>query len=177
MQDEEYRQAEKLKQGDRRAFEGFYQETRKELFLYIVGKVSVRADAQELTHDTYLSFLDSLPLFAGKCGLKTYLFSIARHEVADYFRKKYAKKVILTVPFMDHLYTEKLYSNALLNDEIERIYARLSSDYVVILKLRFEDGMRVVEIASRLQLSFKATESRLLRARRAFQKAYLKLYG
>lgn len=168
---------EKLKSGDRRAFEQFYQQTYKELYVHVLDKVGVKADAQELTHDAYLSFLDSLPMFHENSSLKTFLYSIVRHEVADFFRKKYAKKVILTVPFMDHIYTEKLYSSALLNDEIERIYSQLSSDYVVILRLRFEDELRVAQIASKLKLSLKATESRLLRARKAFQKAYLLVHG
>lgn len=168
---------QKLKQGDRRAFEEFYNQTYKNLYSYVLGRIDVVADAQELAHDAYLSFLDSLPLFRGGSSLKTFLYAIVKHEVADYFRKKYAKKAIMTVPYMDHVYTEKLYTSLVLNEQIERIYARLAKDYVVILRLRYEEDMKVEIIANHLRLTLKATESRLWRARKAFQKAYLTIYG
>lgn len=167
----------KLRQGNRQAFEGFYAQTYSGLLRRIHLKVSVLSDAEEIAHDVYLSFLDSLPIFAGKSSLKTFLYAIARHEIADYFRKKYAKKIIMTVPFIDHVYNEKLYTSTILNEEIERIYTRLSNEYVVILRLRYEEELKIERIAKRLRLTLKAAESRLFRARKAFQKAYQVVYG
>lgn len=168
---------EKLKQGDKSAFEQFYRKTYPRLLAFIVGRVGRRKDGEELAHDTYLSFLDSLPLFQGNSTITTFLYAIARHEVADYFRKRYAKKAILTVPFVDQLYTEKLYNAALLNSELERVFANLSHDQVVILRLKYEEGMPVLAIAKMLSLSMKAAEAKLWRARKAFQAVYLNLYG
>ena len=166
---------EKIKRGDKREFLGFYGKTNKKLMAFVLGRVKSVKDAEEIVQDTYLSFLDNLPLFRGRSKLSTFLFSIARHEVLDYWRKKYAKKAILTVPFVDHIYTEKLYSSALLNDEIERVYEQLASDHVIILRLKYEEGFSLIQIAKRLMISVKAAESRLFRARKAFQKIYLSM--
>jgi len=166
---------EKIREGDKRAFNAFYKKTHKKLTAYVLGKVRNAGDAEEIVQDAYLSFLDNLPLFRGKSKLSTFLFSITRHEVLDYWRKKYAKKAILTVPYVDHIYTEKLYSSALLNDEIERVYERMTNDQVIILRLKYEDGFSLIQIAKRLMISVKAAESRLYRARKAFQKAYVSM--
>ena len=171
----EKQMVEKIKRGDKRAFRGFYKQTHKQLSSYVWGRVKSGKDAEEIVQDTYLSFLDNLPLFRGKSKLSTFLFSIARHEVLDYWRKKYAKKAILTVPFVDQIYTEKLYSSALLNEEIERVYEKMTSDQVIILRLKYEEGFSLAQIAKRLMISIKAAESRLFRARKAFQKAYLSM--
>lgn len=167
----------KIKAGNKDAFRKFFLDTRKGLFTHVLQRVKNKADAEEIVQDTYLSLLDSMPLFRGKSKLSTFLFSIARHEVADYWRKKYAKKAILTVPFMDQVYTEKLYSSAILNDQIEKVYEKLSKDKVIILRLKYEQGYGVKEIAKLLETSIKATESRLFRARKAFQVVYKSMYG
>lgn len=167
----------RILRGDRREFERFYAATYRSLLAYVELKVESRRDAEEVVHDSYLSLLESLPLFRGKSSLETFLSGIAKHEVADYWRKKYAKKALLTVPFMDQLYTEKLYSAAVLNHEIERIYGALAKDYVVILRLKYEKGMTVGQIAKHLSMSVKAVESKLFRARKAFQAVYVETYG
>ena len=167
--------AEKISGGDKKAFRNFYNQRNKKLTTFVLGKVRSRKDAEEIVQDTYLSFLDNLPLFRGKSKLSTFLFSIARHEVLDYWRKRYAKKAILTVPFVDQVYTEKLYSSALLNNEIERVYKKLTKEHVIILRLKYEEGFSVFQIAKRLMISVKAAESRLFRARKAFQEAYLSI--
>ena len=89
-----------LLEGDKQALREFYGETRPKLLSWVKQRVRRREDAEEIVQDTYMAFLDSLPLFRGKSSLWTFLVSIAKHEVGDYWRKKYAKKAILTVPFV-----------------------------------------------------------------------------
>ena len=168
---------ERLKQGDRGAFRTLYDKTRAKLLQWVLAKVENTEDAEELVQDTYLAFLDSLPLFRGDSSLWTFLVAIARHEVADYWRKKYAKRAIQTVPFVSELYTEKLYASVIVSDEIERVSARLLPQEVVILRLKYEEGRSLAEIARQLNISLKAAESRLFRARKAFVVAYETVVG
>jgi RNA polymerase sigma-70 factor (ECF subfamily) len=139
----------------------------------LISKVQVKQDAEEVLQDTYLAFLDTLPLFRGESSLETYLWSIARHELADYWRKKYAKKAIRAIPFMDQIYVEQLFSRAETNAHIARIYSILPAKETAILKMKYEEGLNVKQIAAELRVSVKAVESRLFRARRAFQLAYV----
>ena len=163
---------EKILAGDKRAFRDFYKRTRKKISRYVFSKVGSRTDSEEIVQDTYLSFLDSLPLFSRKSLLTTFLFGIARHEVADYWRRSYAKRAIKTVPFVSQVYTEKLYSATVTAEEIDRVYSKLLLEEVIILRLKYEEEMSVKEIARKLEISVKAAESRLFRARKSFQVAY-----
>lgn len=167
----------KLLRGDKWAFRRFYREVGPKLLQWILTRVGEVDDAEEITQDTFLAFLDSLPAFAGKSSLWTFLVSIAKHEVADYWRKRYAKKALRVVGFVNQVYTERLYSATETAEVIERVYARLLPEEVVVLRLKYEEELSVKEIARKLSLSVKAVESRLFRARHAFQVVYGNAYG
>lgn len=166
-----------LLQGKRAAFRKFYDATCKTLTCYVASRVGNSHDVDELVQDTYLSFLDSLPLYRGKASLKTFLMSIARHEVADYWRKRYAKKAVQLVPFVDQGYIERVYSKKQLAARVTEAYARLKDEEVQLLIWKYEEGMSVKEMAQRMGVAVKAVESRLFRARKAFQYAYAELQG
>ena len=165
----------RLLAGEKAAFEQFYKQTSKQLLGYAVKKTASMKDAEEIVHDTYLSLLDSLPIFEGKSSLKTFLISILRHELSDYWRKRYAKKAIRTVPFMDQVYTEKLYSAKQTALAIKRAYEQLKPWEKKVLKFKYEEGMSVRRIAKHMGWSIKAAESRLFRARRSFKMVFEKV--
>ena len=150
----------------------FYKRTQPRLMAWVMVRVKDEKDAEEIVQDSYLGLLDSLPLFRGKSSLETFLVSIAKHEVMDYWRKMYAKKVIQTLPYADHFYAEKLYSGAETAAAIEGVYGKLKAREVQILKWKYEEEMTIVEIARKLEISLKAAESRLFRARQAFRLVY-----
>ncbi|MDD4820810.1 MAG: sigma-70 family RNA polymerase sigma factor [Flavobacteriales bacterium] len=44
--------------------------------------------AQDIVQDTFLSALNSMELFRGMCSEKTWLYSILRHRITDYYRHR-----------------------------------------------------------------------------------------
>jgi RNA polymerase sigma factor (sigma-70 family) len=64
------------------------------------------------------------------------------------------------------------YEKDKMRDKIEAAFYALSSKYQEILRLHYEEKVPVKQIALRFDLSFKATESRLFRARQQFKAAY-----
>jgi len=52
------------------------------------------------------------------------------------------------------------------------VYQKLRREEVQILRLKYEQGRSVKEIARELNIGVKAAESQLFRARKAFQVAY-----
>ncbi|MBI4999350.1 sigma-70 family RNA polymerase sigma factor, partial [Candidatus Gottesmanbacteria bacterium] len=60
--------------------------------------------------------------------------------------------------------------------EVEKVFASLSEGYRQILRLKYIEGFTVAQIGKILRLSFKSTESRLFRARLAFQKSWNENY-
>jgi RNA polymerase sigma-70 factor, ECF subfamily len=158
--------------GDEVALRRFYGETKPKLLAWVRQRLGNEADIEEVVQDTYLAFIDSLPLYRGKASLWTFLVSIAKHEVADYWRKRYAKKAIMTVPFMDEIYKETLWSAKETEILLEHAYAELLPEERILLVWKYEESKTIREIAALLGVGVKAAESRLFRARKRFQLVY-----
>ena len=167
---------QRILSGDEAALRVLYREITPKLRLYLAKKLESNQDVEELAQDTLLAFLDALPLFNHHSSIWTFVVAIAKHEVADFYRKKYAKRVIKSLPLLSDLYDQQLHSSdetaVELRLAIKRVYACLPTKQKLILQLKYEQGLSLVTIAKQLGLSPKATESLLYRSRVAFQKAY-----
>lgn len=152
----------------------FYRTYHTVLIHFFYRKTGKRDVAEELTQDTFLDFIESVRDFRGESSVKTFLFTIARNKAVDYIKKKRLKQILFSAisPYV----VESLMS-VVMNDELERkelsqkieqVISRLPNDYQLVLRLKYMDGRKVQEIAITLALSFKATESLLFRARKAF---------
>lgn len=164
---------EKVKRGDLAAFKRFYRKYQPRLKAIVSSKVSNSADVEEIVQDAFINFLDALPLYQGKAKLYTYLVSIAKHEVADYYRKKYAKKALKYVPFIDKGYTQDLFTNHETRQAVNQTLNQLLPEQRRLIIWKYQENLSVKKIADQLDVSIKAAESRLFRARKAFQLAYL----
>jgi RNA polymerase sigma-70 factor, ECF subfamily len=149
------------------------------LFFYIHKKVDENEDAWDLTQETLISASQSLPLYAGKSSFSAWLYGIARHEVADFYRKKKIKTILFShMPFLEELADqafgpEEEVIEKELKIRIKEVLTNLSEGYSIILRLKYIEGESVGQIAQKLGLSYKTAESRLTRARVAFQKAWI----
>ena len=169
----------KIHNKDERAFCSFYQLYKKSLFNFIFRQLKNRQDAEEVLQDSFLAFIEWLRDFRGQSSLRTYLFSIAKHKTISKLRKKKIKKILFS--YLPKYLIESV-ATVLLDDELDRqflikkidkVFRKLPNDYTSVLRLKYKEGYPVVEIAKKLQLSFKATESLIFRARQAFIKLYI----
>jgi len=172
----------KILKGDQQAVNQFYRQYREKLLALISQKVDGQV-AEEIGQDTFLSALDSLPLFAGRSSLYTWLVGIARHEIADYYRRKKLKEVVFSrIPFLKKIVSQALSPEMALEEKelkekIKKSFGSLSEGYRQILRLRYVDGYHVSDLAKRLGVSYKSAESKLFRARVAFQKVFAESKG
>jgi len=169
---------EKIINRDERAFFEFYQANKNSLFNFVYRRIQNKEDAEEITQDSFLAFIEELRDFRGQSSLKTFLFSIAKHKTISKLRKKKIKKILFS--YLPKNLIESAVS-VLLDDELDRqflikkidkIFRRLPNDYALVLRLKYKEGYPVIEIAKKLKLSFSATESLLFRARQAFIKLH-----
>ena len=167
----------KVLSGNPEAVEQFYKEYSPRILTFLNQKMPPE-DAKEVLNDVFLDALDSLPLFQGKSAIATWLYKIAHNKTVDYYRKKKIKTLLLSqLPFLELVASEIHepefeYEKNKIRDRIETTLHHLSKKYRTILKLHYQDNIPIKEIALQLNLSFKATESLLFRARKSFQKAY-----
>lgn len=162
-----------LKLGDPDAVAYWLQTYERRLYRFFLSKVSHPSDAQELTQDTFMSCLKHLPLFRGDSKIWTWMMSVARHEVSDYFRKKYAKRALQLLPLSELLLTTKLESTEELADQVGQALSRMSAVSRELLLQKYVDGKRVAVIAAEQDQSEKSIESQLYRARLEFREQFV----
>lgn len=162
----------RLKHGDPKAVQLWYEEYSPRILVYISQKVSNDKDCEELAQEVFLSCLKHLPLFRGGSSIFTWMCSVARHEIADYYRKKYAKKALKYVPLGEMILQEDIadaHESAL---KVKEVLSQMKSESKELLMKKYVDCKKVSEISQELGRTTKAIESDLFRARREFKKLY-----
>ncbi len=71
--------------GNRAALAAFVRVTQRDVYRFL-SHIADRGEAEDLTQETYLRALRSLPSFAGRSSARTWLLSIARRVAADHVR-------------------------------------------------------------------------------------------
>lgn len=164
---------------DQKAINLLYHRYKERLKNYITGRIDSPEDVEEILQDTFISTINSLANFNFKSSLSSYLCAIARHEIADFYRKKRLKTILFSrFPFLETIADKALApeEEALkqeLKDEIKLVLNQLSPKYRKVLKLKYLYRCPVKEIANILKSTPKAIESVLTRARKKFKKDWL----
>ncbi len=163
-----------LQVGDPAAARAWFTEYHDRLLRFVEQKISIHADAEEVVQETFINCLRQVSLFRGDSSLWTWMCSIARHEVADYYRKKYAKKALQLLPLFDSVFEEHAApvveaEKSEKTGQIRQALGKLSPLEQEVLQLKYIDEHSVAEIAARIGKTVKAVESLLFRARQLFR--------
>lgn len=168
----------KIVNGNEGAILEVYKTYAPKVLAYLVRKLPRTEDAEEILNDTFLEAIDSLQLLRKKENLQAWVFKIAHNKIADFYRKRRIKSILLSqAPFLQIIaeeinQPEFQFEKDKIRDKIESTLKQISKQYREILQMHYEDHTPVKQIALQLNLSFKATESLLFRARKSFQKVY-----
>lgn len=172
--------AERVARGDDDALTALYERYADPLFAFVYHALDgARQDAEEIWQDTLSASVRALPAYRGQSRLFSWLCSIARHKLADHFRRRARHQQNLSVLAPEELLN--LIDGGPLPDEIlnqratclgvVEVLGRLPADYRTALVARYADGHSVEEVARLLGKSYKAAESTLSRAKEAFRAA------
>jgi RNA polymerase sigma-70 factor, ECF subfamily len=166
--------------GNKKAIEKFYYKYQKPLLSFIRKRVKNNRDAQDITQETLISGLNSLPNFNFNSSIFSWLCAIAKHEIADFYRKQKLKTIVFSkIPALEPWADQALgpqgeYLKDELKEEIKTVLENLSEGYSKILRLKYIEGMTMKKIGKKLSITAKAVESRLYRARKKFRIAWQK---
>jgi len=75
-----------IRRGDADAWSRFVERYRGRLYAFANSRLRSVADAEDVLQDTFMKFLKALPRYRAEAGLETYLFTILRHRLVDWFR-------------------------------------------------------------------------------------------
>ena len=157
----------------------FYQKYYRGVAGFVRRKIDDEGIVEELTNDILWAAYESLPNFNNNCSEFSFVCSIAKHKIIDYYRKKKIKTVLFSAsPIFEEiadkaLSPERDVLKGELIDEINKTFDDLREGYGKILRLKYVEGWKINKIAEMTKLSVKAVESRLIRAKKMFQQNWL----
>lgn len=161
-----------LKYARPEAVKAWYQQYSKKLHAYVTLKVSNVSDVDEIVHDIFMECLKNLPLFRGDSSIWTWMLHVAQHEVADYYRKSYAKKVIQTLPVTELSELPEIEGSFEISQKVKSVLKKMSAVSRELLQRKYIDKQHVKTISKDLGRSDKSVESLLFRARLEFKELY-----
>ena len=166
----------RLIQGDPAAVDEFVEQYTDNVYRFVYHQVGGLAqDAEDIVQETFMAALKSIHRFRGDSKLRTWLFSIAAHKVAD-MRRRIGRRPE-TVPLdvdtslqMKGPNPEQAMEHLQARQRIHQALSQLPPHYRTALVLKYIQDMRVREIGKVMKRSEKSVESILVRARRLLSK-------
>jgi RNA polymerase sigma-70 factor (ECF subfamily) len=147
--------ASKATLGDRKAYGALYERYVDKIYKYIYYKVGDRAEAEDLTSQTFLKAWDAIADYEWRnYPFGAWLFRIAHNLVVDHHRSR-RESVSLDdgTPQLEHRATrydirpEKVLAQYLAEGRIRQAVDRLTEEQQQVLILRFFEGLDTGEVA------------------------------
>lgn len=142
----------------------------EEIKYFILGKVKNKAIANDLLQDTFIKVHTKLDTLKDTDKLKSWLFSIARYTVYDYFREN--KTVDNELDEFD-IIAEATKASHDEKDCLHGIIKSLPKKYRDPLFLADIKGVKQAEVAKQLKLALPTAKSRIQRARKLIAIGYM----
>jgi RNA polymerase sigma factor (sigma-70 family) len=167
-QEEERGLVEAARAGDQAAFRQLYDHYLPLVYARVCALVP-RSDAEDVTQEVILSVARSIGSFQGRCAFITWVNSIVKRRVADYYRR--SSRQVPQVPLAqggDALAGNDLES---LEEElvVKQVLQSLPGQQREVILLRLVEELPFKEVASRLGIQIGAAKMRFYRAIAACQ--------
>lgn len=177
---------------DEHAFEQFFQAYAPGLYRFALARVARDADAaEEVVQSTLSKAMGKLATYRGEAALFTWLCTFCRHEISAHYarRQRTSNEIPLIEETPDVRAALESLGAASLDGPDERLRrvevaraVQMTLDYLpdrygAALEWKYIQELSVHEIAARLDVSPKAAESVLSRAREAFRDAFASVQG
>lgn len=182
---------DRLLAGDEPAFDRFFKTYASGLFRFALLRLHRDEDAaEEVVQATLSTAIRKLGTYRGEASLFTWLCTFCRHEISAHYRR--AQRTAFETALVEEALEIRgaLESLAAPGDQpdaaleqqelatlVRTVLDLLPNRYGDALEWKYAHELSVREIASRLNVTPKAAESVLTRAREAFRDAFATLHG
>lgn len=142
------------------------------VYAFILRRCGDRALAEDLASDVFLRAVRETKR-ARAAVTPAWLTTVARNRLIDHWRSKAREDRRLRLAWSDPDSDDWVDDDTPFEPEVvNQVMRELPPDYQAVLSLRYLDDLPVPEVAGALGRSVHATESLLVRARRAFRTSY-----
>ena len=134
--------------------EQIYTEYRDRVMGYIYARLRSRADAEDLCQDVFEKINMKLESFdSGKASISTWIYSITRNSVIDFYRRSHPHEEIDENMAQDGAVDDNLLNDETL-EELAEALEKLPAELREIVVLRYYDGIPLTEIAKKMGMSY-----------------------
>ena len=150
---------------DPAAFGRLYDYYVQPVFKYFYRRVDIQQDAEDLTSQTFIEAFESMRRYRERGQFAAWLFSIARHKLMDYCRRKSSR---LPLEAAEKLAGERdaLGQRVQQDEELRRLQSliqKLRDDEQDLIYLRYLAGLSYVEMAELLEKNVEAVKKSVYR--------------
>lgn len=181
----------RMRAGDQRAFDEFFNASASRLFAFAARRTSMdSAGLEDIVQSAMIKAVRNLASYRGEAALFTWLTEICRHELADVQRKAARRPVhvsldddgsmrqaVAQLRSPEHREPVAELDQANRRAVVMQVLSSLPERYGRALEAKYGDGLSVEEIARQLGLTAIATQSLLARAREAFRERWRERSG
>ena len=171
-------EAVRLRRGDPQAMVSLLERYQHRLYRFLLRVVHEPATAEDLFQQTWLRVAENVKRFDPSRGFEPWLFSIARNLTMDYFRRVRPESLdeelpsgisrVDTLPAVQMSAVEILMREQRTN-RLSQAMSEMSPIYCEVLTLRFEEEMKLEEIAEVLSVPLSTVKTRLRRGLEAMR--------
>lgn len=153
------------------AFDALYRRYVTRVYRYCLLRCGDEQDAEDLTAQTFVAALESLPRYREQGNFAAWLFTIARRRCRDYHRRRYRhpQDNVDLEDLADRVHPnapdpEQSTARAVLIDCLLRVLPLLTEDRQEVVRLRYGAGLSTAETAEIMGKGQSAVKMLLLRA-------------
>lgn len=165
------------------SIESLYRQYRKPVFTYLYGLTNNVQVAEDLTQETFLQVIRSIPSFRGDSKVTTWIFGIARNVYRKWIeRNKYSSVSLESIYYELPDRNDTNIPDAMLESKeksllINRVISSLTEQQKELIILRDWHGLPYDNIAKIMGRSLSWVKVNIYRSRLEFRKKYKQMEG
>jgi RNA polymerase sigma factor (sigma-70 family) len=178
---------ENLKKGDEQAFRWLVDHYRNRIYYSVINILYDAEEAEDTVQDTFIQVYESIKSFNGDSSLATWIYRIAVRKALEKLRRQKTRKQIFALMPWWMPQESQSFDAVHLNPGIElenkekaivlfRAMESLPNNQRIAFNLIQVQGMSYAEVCGIMQLSVKATESLISRAKENLRKKLISYY-
>jgi RNA polymerase sigma-70 factor (ECF subfamily) len=165
---------EACQRGDSDAFRVLFEAHKDRVYSIALRYSGDQAAAMDIAQESFLKVLSSIQEFRGEAGFESWLYRIVVNTCLDHQRRErkllpFLGELIEAVSVQGESVLHRL-MRAEVEDDIQRIVARLSPEQRMVVVLRYTEGLSYEEISQILGCSAGTVASRLNRAHKVLER-------
>ena len=150
-----------------KTFEKIYHDFADKVYSLARFKGLSDADAHDVVQDTFMAVYASYHSFEGRSSLKTYVVSIARHKIADFYRRISRRREEM---LQDTLRAKDRPDETEERVDVEQAVDRLKEEDQELLHLIFTQGLNYKEAGAIMNIPEGTVKSRMYKIRSRLKK-------